>query len=320
MRIPALFIALALACCTPETTLQPAASAPPAVVDQLLDDVRILSADDMQGRSIGTPGSAKARAYILDRFRQIGISPLPGMGFEVPVSAEHDGKTLSGANVVGYLSGTAGSDRTLLLMAHYDHLGVRDGQIYNGADDNASGVAALLHLAASLRQNVARHGIVVALVDGEENGFVGSLGLIKDPKFKDTLDKVVLAVNLDMVSRSDRNELYVSGGYHFPFLKPRLEALATKASVKLLLGHDRQEQGQDDWTDQSDHFAFQEIHRPWVYFGVEDHPDYHQPTDDFDKIPIDFFHRSVATIELAVRTFDRDLEAIAEEATSQPAR
>lgn len=319
MRVPAWLAALLLTGCSPGITPQPAA-AKSAAVDQLMEDVRILSADDMQGRLIGTAGSAKARAYILDRFRQIGISPLPGMDLEIPFSADHDAKAVNGANVVGFLPGTAGSDRTLMIMAHYDHVGVRDGQIYNGADDNASGVAAVLDFAESLRQNVSGHGVLVAIVDGEEEGFEGSRALVRNPQLRETLNKVVLVVNVDMVSRSVRNELYVSGGYHFPFLKPRLETIARSALVKLLLGHDRPEQGHDDWTDQSDHFAFQEIHRPWVYFGVEDHADYHQPTDDFEKIPADFFHRSVATIEGAVRTFDRDLEAIAEEASSQTSR
>ena len=320
MRIPALLAAVLLAGCVPQVSPPPVSTATPAVVDQLLEDVRILSADDMEGRLIGTPGSAKARAYVVNRFRQIGISPLAGMDFEIPFAAESDDKTVTGVNVVGFLPGTAGSDQTLLMIAHYDHLGVRDGQIYNGADDNASGVAGVLEIATSLRRKVAGHGVVVVIVDGEEEGMSGSRALVKDPRFKDVLDKVVLAVNLDMLSRSDTDELYVSGGYHFPFLKPRLAALAKEAKVKLLLGHDRPEQGHDDWTDQSDHFAFQEMHRPWVYFGVEDHPDYHQPTDDFARIRTDFFHRSVATVEQAVRTFDRDLAAIAEEASSKPSR
>jgi hypothetical protein len=320
MRIPALLTVLFLTGCAPQITPQPAVAPSPAATDQLLEDVRILSADNMQGRLIGTPGGAKARGYILDRLRQIGVSPLPGLDLERPFTAQRNGKTVNGANIVGFLPGTAGSDRTLLIMAHYDHLGVRDGQVYNGADDNASGVAAVLQLATSLRQKASLHGVVVALIDGEEGGLVGSRSLVRDPEFKDILDKVVLAVNLDMVSRSDRNELYVSGEYHFPFLRPRLEAIAREAPVKLLLGHDRPEQGHDDWTDQSDHFAFQEIRRPWVYFGVEDHPDYHKPTDDFAMIPVDFFHRSTATIELAVRAFDRDLEVIAGEASSPAPR
>ena len=81
----------------------------------------------------------------------------------------------------------------------------------------------------------------------------------------------------------------------------------------LKLGHDDPEPRDEDWTSQSDHCAFHLVKRPWVYFGVEDHPDYHQPTDDFPAIPQDFFRRSAATVELAVRAFDRDLEAIAAE-------
>ena len=103
MRLPALLTALALAGCAPEARPQPPVTMKPAAIDQLLEDVRILSADDMQGRLIGTPGGAKARAYILDRFRQIGISPLAGTNLEEPFLAQRDGKTVNGANVVGFL-------------------------------------------------------------------------------------------------------------------------------------------------------------------------------------------------------------------------
>ena len=317
MRLPALLAILTLAGCTPEVTTPPPAILAPVAVDQLLEDVRLLSADDMQGRLVGSPGVAKARAYLIDRLNQLGVSPLAGQGLELPFAFQQKGKTINGVDLVGIIPGTGGSDRALILMAHYDHVGVRDGQIYNGADDNASGVAAVLNIAASLKKQTPRHDVILALVDSEEEGMNGSKALLADPKFAETLKRVVLAVNLDMVSRSDKNELYVSGGYHFPFLVPRLDAIAKEASVKLLLGHDRPEQAHDDWTDQSDHYAFQQIHRPWVYFGVEDHPDYHHPSDDFAMIPADFFHRSAATIELAVRAFDRDLEAIAGEADSR---
>lgn len=323
MRVAFVLTALLLAGCAPEQATKPAPVPPPtpiAQTDQLLEDVRILSADDMEGRLIGSPGGARARAYLLDRFRQLGVAPVAGMELEQPFVSTREGKTLSGANLVGVIPGTGGSDKALILTAHYDHLGVQGGEIYNGADDNASGVATVLDIAASLKQKAPLHDVILALVDGEESGFSGSTALLADPKFGESLKRVVLDVNLDMVSRSDKNELYVSGGYYFPFLTPRLEAIAKEASVKLLLGHDRPEQGHDNWTDQSDHYVFHQIRRPWVYFGVEDHPDYHHPTDDFARIPVDFFHRSAATIERAVRTFDRDLEAIFGEANSRPSR
>lgn len=324
MRAVSVLTALLLCACAPQLAPKPVAtpplSAPIARTDQLLEDVRVLSADDMEGRLIGSPGGVKARSYLLGRLRQIGVTPLAGLQLDLPFAAERDGRPVNGANLVGVIPGTGGSDRALILTAHFDHLGVRDGRIFNGADDNASGVAAVLKIAASLKQRAPLHDVIIALVDGEEGGMSGSSALLADPKFAESLKRIVLDVNLDMVSRSDKNELYVSGGYHFPWLKPRLEAIAGRASVKLLLGHDRPEQGHDDWTNQSDHYAFHRIRRPWVYFGVEDHPDYHQPSDDFERIPVDFFHRSVETIEMAVRNFDRDLSVISDEASGQPSR
>ena len=315
MRASLLF-AVVLTACSPQlpTPTPVTPPAPASLSARLLDDVRILSADDMEGRLVGSPGGEKARAYILGRFQEIGVTPAYGDDFAHAFPFSRAGQVNSGANLVGLIPGTGGSDRALVVMAHYDHLGVVDGQLYNGADDNASGVATLLMVAASLKQSAPRHDIILAVVDGEEGGMRGSRAMVADPAFKPLLDRTVLAVNFDMISRSDKNELYASGAYHFPWLKPRLEAIAREAAVTLRLGHDAPEPKADDWTTQSDHAAFHLIGRPWVYLGVEDHPDYHRPTDDFLAIPQDFFERSAATAELAVRTFDRDLEAIAAEA------
>jgi len=301
-------------------TLCACASAPPPAVqtaapaDRLLEDVRILSADDMEGRKVDTPGSAKARAYIEQRFAEAGIEPF-GDNYEQPFIFTDKGASHQGVNVIGRIEGTARSHarRVLVVTAHYDHEGVVDGEIYNGADDNASGVAALLAIAGQFAADPPRHDIVFAAVDAEEGGDRGSRVLVSDPPVP--LASVVLNVNLDMLSKNDRNELYVAGASHWPFMKPRLEALAAGAPVTLKLGHDTAAWGESqDWTTESDHIAFHERGIPWLYFGVEDHPDYHKPTDDFATIPQDFFRRSVQTVTQAVRAFDDDLDAIAKEA------
>ena len=113
---------------------------------QLLEDVRVLSADAMEGRGTGTQGGAMARAYVVQRFAEAGLKPF-GASFEQPFELPGLAKG-KGANVVGYVKGTKYPERFIVVTAHYDHLGVSDGQIYNGADDNASGVAVLLQLAA----------------------------------------------------------------------------------------------------------------------------------------------------------------------------
>lgn len=320
--LAAMFLAGAFAACAPP--LAPAVAAPPAPAapevsapaDKLLDDVRILSADDMQGRLVGSEGGAKARAYLVGRLAELGIAPALGGAVEQPFQTSRGGKAVTGVNLLGVINGTGGSHRALVLMAHYDHVGVQGGQIFNGADDNASGVAVLLSVAASLTQEAPLHDVILALVDGEEGGLSGARAMVADPAFQPLLDRTILAVNLDMVSRSDKNELYAAGAFRFPALKPYLQEIVAAAPVTLKLGHDNPAQGKDDWTTQSDHMAFHQIGKPWVYFGVEDHPDYHQPSDDFAAIPEDFFRRSAKTVELAVRTFDRQLETFAAESAS----
>jgi hypothetical protein len=314
MRL-SLLVCVMLGACAP--VAPPMSANPVAVVDQLAEDVRILSADDMHGRLAGSSDDLSARAYITGRLKALGVAPvLPG-GFEEAFTLHRGKEDMPAANLIGIIPGTGGSDRAVVVMAHFDHVGMNNGQIYNGADDNASGVAGVLAIAESLKKKAPLHDVIIALVDGEEEGEQGSKAMVADPAMKSVMDRVVIAVNLDMVSRSDRNELYAAGAYHFPWLKPRIAALAATAPVILKQGHDRPELKDDDWTDQSDHFAFQQVHKPWVYFGVENHPDYHQPTDDFTAIPLDFFHHAVETVEMGVRAFDKDLEAIASEANGQ---
>eukprot|EP01035_Chromulina_nebulosa_P041095 gene41096-55559_t len=93
-----------------------------------------------------------------------------------------------------------------------------------------------------------------------------------------------------MLSKNAKGELYAAGGSPFPWLKVRLDRLTASAPVTLKLGHDTDVDGpQNNWTSQSDHGVFAAAGVPWVYFGVEDHPEYHKPTDDFATIPQPFF-------------------------------
>jgi Peptidase family M28 len=277
---------------------------------QLLEDVRLLSADAMEGRGTGTKGGAMARAFIVQRFAGLGLKAF-GNSFEKPFrvfKGQSEGGRLkddtTGTNVVGYLEGKAHPSRFIVVTAHYDHLGVRDGQIYNGADDNASGVAALLQIAAHLARERPENSVVFAALDAEELGLLGAKSLVT--QLRDAKLDVALDVNMDMVSHSDRGELYAAGSYRTPALAAPLKEVAARSRVKLLLGHDRPEQGHDDWTSQSDQYAFQQAGIPFVYFGVEDHKDYHKPTDDFETITQDFFVHAAETILDAVEVLDRN--------------
>lgn len=275
---------------------------------QLLEDVRALSGDAMEGRGMATQGGAMARAFVVSRFASLRLKSF-GDSYEKPFEASRAGASkIKPANVVGYVEGSKHPERFLVVTAHYDHLGVRDKQIYNGADDNASGVAVLLQLAAHFARERPQNSIIFAALDGEEEGLLGARALVK--WLKEERRDLALDVNMDMVSHSERGELYASGAYHTPALAPALKLLAERAPVRLLLGHDRPEQGHDDWTNQSDQYAFHKAGIPFVYFGVEDHKDYHKPTDDFETITQPFFVHAAETVLDAVEMFDSDLDTI----------
>ena len=116
--------------------------------------------------------------------------------------------------------------------------------------------------------------------------------------------RIALDLNFDMVSRSAARELYVAGPGRWPALKPLLEAPAARASITVKFGHDTGG-GHDDWTQQSDHGPFHTAGIPFVYLGVEDHADYHKPTDTADKIDPRFLGGVAAFVLDAVGALDR---------------
>jgi Zn-dependent M28 family amino/carboxypeptidase len=296
---------------TVKTSVKTSAGAPSSKIinaKQLLRDIETLSADDMQGRGIGTPGGAKAREYVVARFEEAGLKSF-GASYLQPFDfTVRSGAKINGVNVIGYIAGKNNPEKYIVVTAHYDHVGIQNGEIYNGADDDASGTAALFALANYFKEKRPSHSIIFVAFDGEESGLRGSRKFVAEPPVKK--ESILLNVNIDMVARSDKNELYAAGSYHYPALKPTLETVAKDAKVKLLLGHDRPELKSDDWTNQSDHFAFHQAKIPFIYFGVEDHKDYHKATDDFVNINQEFYVRAVETILEAIKSFDKNLSAI----------
>lgn len=282
-----------------------AAPAMAAPGDRALEDVRMLSADAMQGRGIGTEGSIDARLYILMRMRELGLEPV-NQEFTFKT---RKGEDVEGVNLMAKIAGTEPGGRAIVVTAHYDHLGVQGGQIYNGADDNASGVAGALAVAQAFRERPPKHDIWIVFLDGEESGLRGARAFVETPPVP--LPSIALNINFDMLSKNAKGELYAAGGSANPWVKAQLEALVPGAPVSLRLGHDTgPDDSFDNWTYQSDHGAFARAGVTWVYFGVEDHPEYHKPTDDFVTIPQAFFRRAVETVVLAARRFDDQLDSL----------
>lgn len=287
----------------------PMVAAGPAVArhvdrEQLMKDLRALADPALEGRGTGAPGGLKARAWIEARFAAIGLSPAGSSGYrQMFRTASRDA-----ANLIGRVAGTTPGAHAIVVSAHYDHIGVRAGATYPGADDNASGVAVLLAVARQLRVAAPRHPVLLVAFDAEELGLRGAEALVGSPLLP--ASAVALNVNLDMVSRNDDNEIFAAGTYQTPWLKPILDDVQRRSAVRILFGHDRpgaKRAGDKDWTSDSDHGVFHKAGVPFVYFGVVDHADYHRPTDTADKVNPQFFGDVADMIVEAVVTLDRAL-------------
>lgn len=270
---------------------------------KLIEDVRVLSADDMEGRSPDRPSITKAREYIKKRFTEVGVQPTE-QAFDVRMRGQET--AAKGINYVATIKGKKKADKYIVITAHYDHLGVRNGEIFNGADDNASGTAALFAIASYFKKHQPDHSLILVALDAEEKGLVGARHFVANPPVPK--ESIILNVNMDMIGRNDKNELYAAGAFSYPHLKPILEKVQAKAAVKLLLGHDDPKTGRDDWTNQSDQAAFHAAKIPFIYFGVEDHNDYHRSTDDFSGIQPEFYVKAVETITTAISRLDKELK------------
>jgi len=264
-----------------------------------------LAADDMEGRRTGSTGNAKARAFlkeeiaklqIFDKVYESNFTTKPRKNREGIIPP--DAPVFEAFNVHGLIDVDDEDKGPLLVItAHYDHLGIHNDKIHNGADDNASGSAALF-----------KHDTLFIWFDAEEMGLQGARHYILTGSFG---DRPVFNLNLDMVSQSQSGEIYASGTHHTPALKPLISKAADRSDITVKFGHDRPEDGPNDWTLQSDHGPFHLAGLPFLYFGVEDHPYYHRDTDEFETIPLEFYKRSLQLIVDTAHVLDENLASLA---------
>lgn len=299
------------ACATTGEPAAPVTPAAPAFQAQLLEDVRILSSDEMAGRDTGSAGGELARNYIVGRLEALGVAA-PAMGrlqtWEATGRTRQGPRTFNGVNILGVVRGTRVPDRYIVVTAHYDHVGTNDGQIYNGADDNASGVATMLALAAEVKRQAPEHSVIFVALDGEERGLLGAKHFVEVPPVP--LASITMNLNFDMTARAETDgKLWVTGTYQNPTFRPILEALPADGAVSLAFGKDTpQDTGADNWVEASDHGAFFRAEVPFLYLGVNYHPDYHRPSDDFERITPAVFTSATSLSIASFRALDRALD------------
>ncbi|RPE13615.1 M28 family peptidase [Chitinophaga lutea] len=271
---------------------------------QLMKDVQTLAADKMEGRKAGSRGNRMAQFYLLDRFKQVPLQSFNNT-FEQPFYFTRSDKRTMGTNLYGYVKGRV--DSFVVISAHYDHVGIgkpnqEKDSIYNGADDNASGVAVLLAIAKYYAAHPPKYNLIFAAFDAEEMGLQGAKAFVARPPVP--LARIVANLNMDMVSHNDKNELWVCGTSHYPQLKRYITAVAPNSRVSLPMGHDQEKDSSQNWTNQSDHYEFHKVKIPFLYFGVEDHPDYHQPSDEFSRINPTFFYNAAQALLNVVKAIN----------------
>ena len=275
-------------------TLTPAAH-------RALDALRYLAADAREGRGVGTRGLEEAGTYLATQFRQIGLKPAGTDGYFQPFTISPDapaaihtdvgGKTIR--NVIGVLPGRSSARRgeTIVIGAHYDHLGLggfgalddpdSTGKVHNGADDNASGTTALLEVARRLARRRLDRTVLFIAFSGEEEGDLGSEYYVKHPTAPGGGDSIYAMLNMDMVGRLRNARLSATGAAtatEFPALLDSLNRAGGQPRFDL--------QASGDGWGPSDHASFYAAKHPVLFFFTGLHADYHRTTDDVDKIDV----------------------------------
>jgi hypothetical protein len=297
-----------LGCRTAASTPSPTTVTPDTAL--MMRDVRYLASDALEGRGTGTPGNDSAAAYIARRLAAVGLAPAFGTGGFVQhfvarsVAAAHAGLPgeLPTQNVAGVIRGTdpALRDEYVILGAHFDHLGrsimgaldpEAPNAIHNGADDNASGTAAVIELGRLLRRNPPKRSVMVVTFSGEELGLLGSQYFVDHLPVP--LAKVRAMLNFDMVGRlkDDRAIVYgVATARELPDIVNRANAVAPLQLTAT-----------GDGFGASDHTSFYAKNLPVLHFFTNVHDDYHKATDDADKVNAIGMARVAALAERVTR-------------------
>lgn len=280
-------------------------------------DISFLASDDLEGREVGSIGEQKAALYIAGRMRELDLKPAgDGKSFEqlftvkkpanphahgVEFGSDAAGST-TGRNVLGFLDN--GAKTTVVIGAHYDHLGyggegslsVEDSVIHNGADDNASGVAGMLYLANALKECCNNNNYLFLAFSGEEKGLWGSNYFTKNPTID--LGTVNYMINMDMIGRLNEDRAIAVNGTGTASQWEEAVTGSNSDSLKIVM--------KASGIGPSDHTSFYLSNIPVLQFFTGQHEDYHKPTDDIEKINFDGMLEVLNLIHGVIEELDDD--------------
>ncbi|SHG74093.1 Peptidase family M28 [Flavobacterium fluvii] len=263
----------------------------------------VIASDEMEGRETGSVGQKKAGNYLIEHYKTNAVSFPKGVTDyyqRIPASflnAIRNDNLPDSENIWAYIEGSEKPNEIIVISAHYDHVGIKNGEVYNGADDDGSGTVALLEIAQALEiakkeGNGPKRSVLFLHFTGEEHGLLGSSFYSENPLFP--LANTIANVNIDMIGRHDEfhndssNYVYLIGSDYLSTDLHKICEAANSKYTKLLLDYKY-----NDRTDpnrfyyRSDHYNFGKNGIPSVFLFTGVHADYHQPTDDVDKIEFD---------------------------------
>ncbi|MDV7188107.1 M28 family metallopeptidase [Lutibacter sp. TH_r2] len=266
------------------------------VPSNLKEHLYTIASDEFKGRATGKEGQKKAANYLKDFYSQNNIRHPKQMDdyFQIIPSKNLGSKYQDSENVLAFIEGTEIPEEIIIVSAHYDHLGTKDVDIYNGADDNGSGSTALMAIAKAFQKakndgNGAKRSILILHVTAEEIGLLGSKYYVEHPIFP--LKNTVVNLNIDMIGRVDdihennSNYIYLIGSDK---LSTELHQISEAVNSKFTsINLDYTYNSKDDpnqYYYRSDHYNFAKNNIPIIFYFNGTHQDYHKPSDTPDKI------------------------------------
>jgi Zn-dependent M28 family amino/carboxypeptidase len=293
------------------------------------------ASDEFEGRNTGEPGQKKAVEYLKNYYVSQGIpSPISSDDYFQEVPAEYLNKRKrqvplkDSENVVAFIKGSEKPDEIIVISAHLDHEGIKDGEIYNGADDDGSGTVALLEIAQAFQMAVKagkgpKRSILFLHVTGEEKGLLGSQYYTDNPIFP--LSNTVCNLNIDMVGRiddrhkEDPNYVYLIGSDKLSTELHTLSEEINNKYTKINLDYKYNDENDPNrFYYRSDHYNFAKHNIPIIFYFNGTHDDYHRPTDTPDKINYELLeNRARLVFHTAWEVANKETRIIADKAVKK---
>lgn len=271
--------------------------------NELKKHLYIVASDENQGRDTGTEGQKKAGKYIISQYEKDGIGhPPEATSWYQKVPSEFmvrgfSPKLPDSENIWAFIKGSEKPDEIVIVSAHYDHVGMKNGEIYNGADDDGSGTVAVMEIAQAFQKAVKdgyrpKRSILFLHVTGEEHGLHGSRYYSENPLYP--LKNTVADINIDMIGRRDsihkasNNYVYVIGSDRLSSDLHKINEEMNTKYTKMSLDYKYNDRNDPERIYfRSDHYNFAKHGIPSIFYFNGTHQDYHLPGDTPDKIEYD---------------------------------